>query len=146
MELESAGGDVDGVRLPILGLHHVALTTNRLEASLRFYTDVLGFRQLRRPPFSFRGAWLFGYGIQIHLIESAAMHGEPEPIDSRRNHVALRVTRLEPMLQHFKAYGVPILQRINAGGTAQVFVQDPDGHHWEFSVMSEPSRGYEGPG
>lgn len=135
-----------GARLPILGLHHVALTTSRLEASLRFYTEVLGFQQLRRPPFSFRGAWLFAYGLQIHLIESAAVQGEPGVIDSRRNHLALRVTRLEPMVQHFEACGVPILQRVNAGGTAQVFIQDPDGHHWEFSVMSEPSRGYEGPG
>jgi len=130
-------------RLPILGLHHVALTTSRLEQSLRFYCEVLGFVPLRRPPFSFRGAWLFGYGLQLHLIESSA-EVEGGAIDSRRNHLALRVSSLEPIVAHLEGCGVSMLQRVNAGGTAQVFIQDPDGHHWEFSVMSDPSRGFEG--
>ena len=142
---EQGGGCVEsGAELPILGLHHLALTTTRLEESLRFYIEVLKFRVLRRPPFSFRGAWLFGYGLQIHLIETSMPLGVVGAIDSRRDHFALRVTSLESMERHLEACGVPLLRRVNAGGTAQAFIQDPDGHHWEFSEMPDPSRGYEG--
>lgn len=34
----------------------------------RFYTRVLGMKQLPRPPFPFGGAWLQGGGLTLHLI------------------------------------------------------------------------------
>lgn len=38
-------------------------------APRRFYTRVLGMKQLPRPPFPFNGAWLEGGGLILHLID-----------------------------------------------------------------------------
>ncbi len=56
-------------------IHHVSRVTRDLERSREFYIDVLGFQPIQRPNFSFPGAWLFNYGLQIHLIQT------PEPLD-----------------------------------------------------------------
>ena len=154
MELlpESIETDDPGA-LGILGLHHISRTTTRLAESLEFY-KTLGFRELRRPPFSFRGAWLFGFGIQIHLIEAAvselpnesasgSVAGVPA-IDSRRNHVAFRVLEIEAVIANLQRWGIEYLERVNAGGVQQIFIRDPDGHQFEFAVVPDPKIGYQG--
>lgn len=130
--------------LGIIGMHHISRTTQRVEESLDFYVRVLGFQQLRRPPFSFRGAWLFGFGVQVHLIEVAVSAGEIPAIDSRRDHIAFRVADLETVVSRFKELGIDYLERVNAGGIRQIFVRDPDGHQFEFAVVPEPRIGYQG--
>ena len=45
--------------LPIEHLHHVSRVTTQLEKAVEFYRDVLGFAEIPRPAFDFRGAdWL----------------------------------------------------------------------------------------
>ena len=146
---ESASTVSDAARQPtgplgILSLHHVSRTTTDLEASLGFYVDLLGFQPLRRPPFSFRGAWLYGYGLQIHLIEREA-DASPLPIEPRRDHIAFRVADIEAVIARFQAHDIQFVERVNAGGIRQIFIADPDGHQLEFAVVPEPTRGYEGP-
>lgn len=130
--------------LPIVGLHHIARTTRNVEAATKFYMEVLGFTQLRRPPFNFRGAWLFGYGIQIHIIEHASSHWN-EKIDTRESHVAFRVADMAPVRQILTERKIEFIERVNAGGIPQIFFHDPDGHQIEIAVVGDPSVGYEGP-
>ena len=42
----------------VTGLFHVLVKTNDLPQTLAFYTQVLGLREAKRPPFGFPGAWL----------------------------------------------------------------------------------------
>ena len=43
---------------PLASLNHISIVCRSVEASLRFYTDVLGFVPIRRPgSFDFDGAW-----------------------------------------------------------------------------------------
>ena len=121
--------------LPITALHHIARVTTRPEESTAFYRDVLGFRQLERPNFNFRGAWLFNYGVQIHIIEnpSAAAESDGE-IDTRGNHVALAVDDIEAAKQILHDRGIEFREQVNAGGIHQVFFHDPDGHCIEIAV------------
>lgn len=129
--------------LPIRGLHHLARVTASAEASIAFYRDVLGFRELDRPPFSFRGAWLFNYGLQIHIIENAELAGTPQQeIDTRANHVAFRVDEIESVKDSLNEHGIAFREQVNAGGIHQVFFHDPDGHHIEIAVHADPSIGY----
>jgi catechol 2,3-dioxygenase-like lactoylglutathione lyase family enzyme len=96
---------------------------------------VLGFREIERPNFSFRGAWLYNYGFQIHLIENPRSQGErSDCIDSRSDHVALAVEDDGPVLELLQQHGVPCRRQVNAGGIRQTFFQDPDGHHIEIAV------------
>jgi catechol 2,3-dioxygenase-like lactoylglutathione lyase family enzyme len=121
--------------LPIQRLHHISLVTRDTDASRAFYCQVLGFRELERPPFNFRGAWLYNYGLQIHLIENPqASGGRNEQIDSRANHVAFAVDDDAPVQQILDQHGIPWRRQVNAGGIRQTFFQDPDGHHIEIAV------------
>ncbi|KAF2293898.1 hypothetical protein GH714_005534 [Hevea brasiliensis] len=57
--------------MPILSLNHVSFVCKSVPESVRFYEDVLGFVLIKRPSsFNFEGAWLFNYGVGIHLLES----------------------------------------------------------------------------
>ena len=42
----------------INGLFHVAIKTNDLDLTRRFYCDVLGLKEIARPDFGFPGAWI----------------------------------------------------------------------------------------
>ena len=121
--------------LPIQGLHHLALVTTEPEVAARFYIDVLGFRAIERPNFDFRGAWLLGYGIQIHIIQNQALaSGLEDQINSRANHMAFAVTDHEPVRKRLDDLGITYSERVNAGGIPQIFFQDPDGHHIEIGI------------
>ncbi len=119
-----------------LSVHHIAVTTCDPERSARFYREVLGFRDLDRPAFSFRGAWLYDArtGIQLHVIE----HPQPTqlvgPIDTITNHFALTVADLDEAERRLTAHGIEYHRQINAGGFHQIFFRDPDGNHIEVGI------------
>ena len=50
-------------------LRQLPVLQTLVAAHCRFYTRVLGMRQLPRPPFPFAGAWLQGGGLTLHLID-----------------------------------------------------------------------------
>ena len=43
--------------LPLCGLNHVSLVSSDVQRSMEFYTEVLGFAEIIRPQFDFKGAW-----------------------------------------------------------------------------------------
>ena len=47
--------------LPIHAVHHISLQTKRLAESRKFYCEIMGFREIQRPNFTFAGAWLYNY-------------------------------------------------------------------------------------
>src|SRR5689334_12678438 len=88
-------------------VHHVALTVADLERSRHFYLDVIGLKEIPRPPFNFPGAWFeIRNGQQLHLI----VHTNPtmrtgKPLDSRDVHFALRVPSFREAVDYFRAKG-----------------------------------------
>ena len=60
--------------MPIGKLDHYSIRTLDVEASRRFYTDIMVFQVGFRPPFNFPGLWLYNdkpypesYGV-VHII------------------------------------------------------------------------------
>jgi catechol 2,3-dioxygenase-like lactoylglutathione lyase family enzyme len=108
-------------------LHHVSRQTQRLDETRKFYVDVLGFREITRPPFAFRGAWLFGAGIQMHLIEEPFV--QPDlALNTKENHIAFAVEDMEAAEEALKAHAVPYRHNVvPERGTNQLFFRDPDG-------------------
>jgi len=123
--------------LTIRELNHVALHVRDLDASIRFYGDVLGLPHLPRPDFGFGGAW-FAFGSQeLHLITADAT----DQSGGQSFHYALRVE---------DAYAASVLLRergmtefrgpaLRPDGAVQVFLQDPDGYVIELVSFSAPS-------
>ena len=118
--------------LPIQAVNHLAVVTRRLEASLRFYRDVLGFREVSRPNFKFPGAWLYNYGLMIHIIGREKSGAPAEEIQTREAHIALHCDHLDEVEQLLREHGVPFRKNeVPERNIKQLFFQDPDGFHIE---------------
>ena len=119
--------------LPIQSVHHIARTTRDLEASTAFYRDVLGFRPIVRPNFDFPGAWLYNYGVQIHLIVRSEKELPPtSEILTRADHVAFHVEDTDPVERALKELDIPYRKNYVADTeVTQLFCLDPDGNHIE---------------
>jgi catechol 2,3-dioxygenase-like lactoylglutathione lyase family enzyme len=109
-------------------LHHVSRQTRKLDETRRFYVDVLGFRELSsRPNFPFRGAWLYGSGIQIHLIDEP-YHETEGPPNPRENHIAFLIEDMDAAEETLKQHGISyIRQQSRDGKSEQIFFRDPEG-------------------
>ncbi len=118
--------------LPIRSLNHVGRLTKHLEESKAFYRNVLGFQEIVRPNFDFPGAWLFNYGLQIHLIVNESISDPEGPIQTRDAHLAFEVDDLATVEHRLEEQGIPFRKNTVAQtGRAQIFFRDPDGHHIE---------------
>ncbi|TFE67243.1 lactoylglutathione lyase [Methylacidiphilum sp. Yel] len=129
-------------------IHHVTLPVKDLERSIRFYTEVLGLKQIARPPFSFPGAWFEVGNQQLHLtvLSSPLPNTESPWIDTKARHVAFRVKNIMEALTWLKGMGYSEEQtdpafrlKINLNSVAgfpQIFLLDPDGHLLEINSES----------
>lgn len=132
----------EGLSTPIeiSRMDHSAIEVTNVALSVKFYTGVLGFKQLARPGFPFGGAWLQAGGLTLHLIErdpSVDMNDKyrqeggsqnPEPWHIRRSeHKAFQVDDLEKTERALNDLGVEYHKFIVPGTTAsQIFLFDPD--------------------
>ena len=131
-----------GTMLEIDTLHHTSLPSSDIDRSKRFYSEVLGLKELPRPAFSFPGAWYQVGDRTLHLIVGArSTFRDGKGIDSRDVHFAIRVKSYAGAIQHLAALGYQPLDpqstsqdpframRVNATGAAgfpQVYILDPD--------------------
>jgi catechol 2,3-dioxygenase-like lactoylglutathione lyase family enzyme len=124
--------------LPIESVNHISRVTGNLAASTAFYRDVLGFREIRRPSVPFAGAWLYNYGLQIHLIEpeeGAAVRASDGKISIRADHVAFHITDAQVVERLLQEHGIPFAKNyVKDSGVTQFFFHDPDGNHIEIGT------------
>lgn len=80
---------------PLMALNHVSRLCRDVKKSIEFYTKVLGMVLIERPPaFHFDGAWLFNYGVGIHLVQSKDQDRLPHDthhLDPMDNHISFQV-------------------------------------------------------
>ena len=134
--------------MSIEALHHVSLPVTDLDRSKRFYADVLGLREIERPPFAFKGAWYQVGKGQLHLIAGErATFRSGKGVDSRDIHFAVRVTSYRDALAYLKSQGYrsdradddPLKMKESPMGTAgfpQIYIVDPDGNVIEINAAS----------
>jgi catechol 2,3-dioxygenase-like lactoylglutathione lyase family enzyme len=119
--------------MDIVRLHHVSFAVADLDASKRFFGGIIGFDELDRPSFNFRGAWYAIGDRQLHLIEQPDAGRETSGRISRSDHMALEVKDLDQVKQKLSEAGIEFTAGGNEHlGFTQVFCSDPDGHTIEF--------------
>jgi catechol 2,3-dioxygenase-like lactoylglutathione lyase family enzyme len=116
-------------------LHHIKISTSKLEETRDFYERVLGLYVGARPDFGEEGYWLFIPGTDhpvVHL--SLNSRGGPEKTaqaGTRVDHVAFFGFELEKTLAHLDSLGVAyekLEERLYLNEKmVQVFLEDPNG-------------------
>lgn len=118
---------------------HTMIRVGDLDRSIRFYTDVLGMKLLRRkdyPDGKFTLAFI-GYGDEADntVIELTYNWGvEDYELGSGFGHFALEVDDVYNATETIRERGGKIIREagpMNAGTTIIAFVEDPDGYQIE---------------
>jgi catechol 2,3-dioxygenase-like lactoylglutathione lyase family enzyme len=145
--------------MPLTELNHYFVRANDLEATKRFYCEVLGFEQMPRPDFPFPGYWLGVNGkIQVHMgaqgVPNANLYYLGSPPEAARDnsgvvdHIAFSATDPQGLAARFKSMGIPARKRYLPDiGLFQLFVKDPDGLTIELNfhgIAIEPSLTVDG--
>lgn len=135
--------------MEVQALHHIALPASDLARSIRFYEEILGLRQIERPPFDFPGAWFaVGATQQLHLIvhDGGTFRG-PQSINTRDGHFAVRVPSFRQALEFLQSKGYredadPMdllslrVQPYAVAGFPQIYILDPDRHVIEINAAA----------
>ncbi|KAL2342260.1 hypothetical protein Fmac_010200 [Flemingia macrophylla] len=128
MSLDSASA----IPLPLLSLNHVSFVCKSVSESVNFYENVLGFVPIKRPSsFQFEGAWLFNYGIGIHLLESDKVPVNKREINPKENHISFQCSDMKLIMQKLDAMDIEYVTALVEDGGIQVdqlFFHDPDGY------------------
>jgi catechol 2,3-dioxygenase-like lactoylglutathione lyase family enzyme len=125
--------------LPELKLHHVSLMVTDAERSAAFYTDILGLKQLERPAFKSKGAWLTTGHLQVHLVQykpdaPPPPQRVPAPDDM---HFGMNTADFEGFVSRLQSRGYSeaapandpkriMIRRDGPAGFPQVYLLDPD--------------------
>ncbi len=121
-------------------LDHITIIVADLDATRRFYTELLGMTEITRPDFDFPGAWFATRPDQqraeIHATVASKQAGRAGWGDlgatrlSRGHHFAFQVADAVSFEKFLRTQGVEIAIacRPRPDGAIQFYLQDPDGH------------------
>jgi catechol 2,3-dioxygenase-like lactoylglutathione lyase family enzyme len=144
--------------MSIRKLGHYSIRTGDLEASRRFYTEVLGLREGFRPSFAFPGIWLYGgndeadFGV-VHIIgiDASDPQGLQDYLGDKDgaslsgsgaiDHVAFLATGLAAMRARLQQRAMAFTERtVPSLGLYQLFIGDPSGVTVEMNYPHDEAR------
>jgi methylmalonyl-CoA/ethylmalonyl-CoA epimerase len=113
-------------------IDHIAIAVKDLEATLRFYTQTLGFRELYREVIYDQGVEAVGLAAGGAVVELLLPLDENSPVArfrgeaaTRLHHTAYRVSDIEAVLAELTSKGVRLIDnhaRIGAHGNRIAFL------------------------
>jgi catechol 2,3-dioxygenase len=137
-------------------VNHLVLNVRDIEASHRFYTELLGFEQCAELTHTYtmrfyRGDASHHHDLALVQLEDPSQAGPPErwSMDPTRigvNHIAVAYPDRESWLnelRHLRANGVEFIVRGNHGMTHSAYIADPDGYGIEV-LYNLPAEVWEG--
>jgi catechol 2,3-dioxygenase-like lactoylglutathione lyase family enzyme len=114
--------------MPVQRLDHVNIRTHDLEATQRFYVDVIGLRVGDRPPFNFPGLWLYDDNVAVIHVTGLDSSDPRDDNSGSIDHVAFRVDGLAAMRERVAWLHVDAQECIvPRTGDLQIFLRDPNG-------------------
>lgn len=133
LSLLSGAGAI--AQISVSGYNHVALSVKDLDASARFYRDVMGLTPVAVPENlrAIRAWFRIGPGQELHLL---AGRGNPVANNGPNGaHFSLTIPDADDAEALLKAEGLKYLRQQRFDGAWQIFLSDPDGY---FIELNEP--------
>mmetsp|Transcript_42714 Transcript_42714/g.70474 ORF Transcript_42714/g.70474 Transcript_42714/m.70474 type:complete len:651 (-) Transcript_42714:246-2198(-) len=137
-----------GLGKVIYKANHIALIVKDVGRSATFYSNVMGFQQIRRPNFDRHGAWFTMGNLELHLIKGVPLVHSGD--DLIVGHISIETFDIEKVPGMLRQMGVPFRQNVSvpkgkdSGGgigtnaannndmiVRQYFFRDPDGYYIE---------------
>ena len=120
----------------VTGCHHVAICAHDLEATKRFYGEVIGLDELERPPGiagNFASVWYRLGSTQLHIVEAKDYQPMKSPLAP---HVAIRTSDFDGVIAAVRARGGKFLYGPAEGpdGNVLAVIQDPTGNNLEITT------------
>ncbi len=129
-------------------LFHIAIKSANVEATRRFYVDVMGMTLSKRPNFDFPGYWIQatvpgGFAI-FHIYGGhAALEPDGTIADGTGavDHLSISVNGFESSRERFKKFGLPYREnKVPDAGLLQLFVYDPSKLLLELTYLAEAEQ------
>lgn len=121
--------------MSIHGMNHFNVLTDDVEATRRFYVDVIGLTEGDRPDLGFDGAWLYAGGRPILHVSAARLSQDRAGVI---DHMAFSATDLKGTVARLKQSGVKHVLRQQSGTRIwQIFCHDPMGAKVELDFDPE---------
>ena len=118
--------------MKLVGVHHVSINVDDVDAALAFYVGTLGLvPRTDRPDLGFAGAWLDAGNQQVHLIDARVPTAQGQ-------HFALQVEDLSATISELRDDGVNVSDAILVGTGRQAFLHDPAGNLVELHQVAGP--------
>ncbi|MDQ3259520.1 MAG: VOC family protein [Pseudomonadota bacterium] len=139
--------------MPLTELNHFFVRCNDLERSKDWYCKMLGFEEMPRPPFPFKGYWLGINGkIQIHMGQHGVANSElyylgspPDAAISNTgvvDHIAFLADKPDEFRQRFESMKMDYRERaLPDFDLYQMFFKDPDGLTIELNFFGLKNQG-----
>ena len=136
--------------MPATNLHHLAIKTNDVDATVAFYNEVIGSHSVERPDSDFPGTWLqFGETMtQVYSGDAAKnREGGHDRGSAAIDHIALSAHRFDEMRAvcetrelEWRQFDIPSFD------LRHLFVHDPNGVLVELNFnATQESAGSKGP-
>ena len=133
--------------MQIKNILHVAVRTMDIDATNKFYTDVLRLQVDPNRPDSIPapGTWLNFGDCQIHVIAGPKAYGDFDHKTyggGNLDHMAIRAVGFDAWKEHLTKHGIDYRQNdVRAMGQWQLFIRDPNGIviELQFIVANEPA-------
>jgi catechol 2,3-dioxygenase-like lactoylglutathione lyase family enzyme len=135
----------------IAGLFHLALRTAHLSRTVNFYQQVVGLREVARPPnIKFPGAWLAlpvaPHDAIVHLYSGVAAVGEGETLPKDNlagvvDHLSLLASGFVAQVAELEKLGISWRAQNSNPANLQLFFHDPNGLKLELTFQPELEAG-----
>ncbi len=125
-------------QIPISGYNHVALSVKDIDASAKFYREIVGLEPIEVPDnLKATRAWFkIAPGQELHLL--AGRKTAVSNNDRNGAHYALTIEEADPVEQYLIQQKLPYHRQQRFDGAFQIYITDPDGYVIELNEPKVP--------
>ncbi|MCP1308085.1 VOC family protein [Paenibacillus tyrfis] len=117
-------------------VHHVTIATKNLEEARFFYSEILKFKEIERPPFKSKGVWYDLGEQQLHVVENPKSETlRLNGLNSLEGHFSIWVKSYTKTLHWLNKAGIKYeIEPISVAGFSQIYILDRDNNVIEFAA------------